>query len=364
MSTQRLVKTFIDYVSVGSESSHELDFCKTLEKELIDIGFDVERSEMGHLCQSNGFNIHGYLSGEGESILLCCHMDTVKPGCDIKPVEENGIIRSQGDTVLGADDKSGIAEILEAVRRLKENGTPHRPIEVMFTLCEEVGLLGSKFADYSKVKSKNALVMDSEEIGEIVNSAAANIVMSFHFFGKAAHAGISPEDGIHALKAAARAVENIPVGHVDDISVMNISNFMSPGATNIVSPRADFDMEFRSYDEDRVQQHIKTATEAIEEACSHYGATYTCESERHSEAFTVNPDSQFIKDVFSAYERIGVTPYLEKTLGGCDASNLAAHGINAVNIGTGMRDVHTTSEYIKVDDMEKSVRFLCELLKV
>lgn len=364
MSTQRLINTFIDYVSVGSESGNEREFCEALEKDLIDIGFQVERSEMGHLCQSNGFNIHGYLPGEGESILFCCHMDTVKPGCGIKPIEENGIIRSEGDTILGADDKSGIAEITEAVRRLIESNTPHRPIEIMFTLCEEVGLLGSKFADYSNVKSKNALVLDGEEIGEIVNTAAANIVMSFHFFGKAAHAGICPENGIHALKAAARAVDNIPVGHVDDISVMNVSNFLSPGATNIVAPRADFNMEFRSYDEGRVQQHIKTAIEAIEEACNHYGATYTCESERHSEAFSVDPDSQFIKDIFSAYERIGVTPYLEKTLGGCDASNLATHGINAVNIGTGMRDVHTTSEYIKVDDMEKSVCFLYELLKI
>ncbi len=364
MSTERLIKTFTDYVSVGSETGNELEFCKVLEEDLKSIGFQVERSEMGHLCNSNGFNIHGYLPGDGESILLCCHMDTVKPGCEIKAIEENGVIRSEGETILGADDKSGIAEIAEAARRLTESNTPHRPIEVLFTLCEEVGMLGSKFADYSKVKSKNALVLDGEKIGEIVNSAAANIVMSFHFFGKAAHAGISPEDGIHALKAAAHAIDNIPVGHVDDISVMNVSNFLSPGATNVVAPRADFNMEFRSYDEKRVQQHIKTAVNAIEEACNLYGTTYTCESERHSQAFTVNPDSQFIKDVFSAYERIGIKPYLEKTLGGCDATNLATKGINVINIGTGMCNVHTTDEYIKADDMENSVRFLCELLKI
>ena len=363
MSTQRLTKTFIDYVSVGSETGNELDFCLKLEQELIETGFEVERSEMGQFCNSNGFNIHGWLPGEGESILLCCHTDTVKPGCGIKAHEKNGYIYSDGTTILGADDKSGIAEIVEAARRLVESGKPHRPIEVLFTLCEEVGMLGSKFADYSKIKSRSALVLDGEEIGEIVNSAAANIVMSFHFSGKAAHAGICPEDGIHALKAAARAANNIPVGHVDDISVMNISNFLSPGATNIVAPKADFDMEFRSYDEDTVQKHIKTAVDAVEEACAFYGATYTCESERHSGAFTVDPDSPFIKAVFAAYERAGITPHLEKTLGGCDASNLAANGIDVVNIGTGMRDVHTTAENIKVEDMENCVRFLCELLK-
>lgn len=364
MSTERLVKSFCSLVKTGSETGHEREFCIELEKALIEAGFEVERDEdAGSKCESDGFNIYGYLPGEGEGVLLSCHTDTVTPGNNIIPVERDGVIYSQGDTILGSDDKSGIAEIIEAVLRLRESGTKHRPVEVLFSLSEEVGMLGSRYADYGKIKSKCALVLDSEDIGEVVNSAAANIVMSFTFSGRTAHAGICPENGIHALKAAIYAADRIPVGHVDEISVQNISNFLSPGATNIVADKASFDMEFRSYDEDTVQKHIADALAVMKEACEKFGTTFEYTSERHSGAFTVDPESQFIKDVFSAYERAGIRPYLSKTLGGCDASNIALHDIAVVNIGTGMRDVHTTDENISIKDMEDSTRFLCELLK-
>lgn len=364
MSTQRLVKTFCDLVSTGSETGHERAFCIELEKTLIEAGFEVERDEeAGKKCGSDGFNIYGYLPGEGESVLLSCHTDTVTPGAAVTPVERDGVIYSDGTTILGSDDKSGIAEIIEAVARLKESGEKNRPVEVLFSLSEEVGMLGSRYADYGKIKSKTALVLDGEDIGEIVNSAAANLVMSFRFFGKKAHAGVCPENGIHALKAAAYAVANIPVGHVDEISVQNISNFVSEGPTNIVADKASFDMEFRSYDEDTVQKHIADALAVMKEACEKFGTTFEYDSERHSGAFTVDPESQFIKDIFAAYEAAGIRPYLSKTLGGCDASNIALHDIAVVNIGTGMRDVHTTAENISIKDMEDSTRFLCELLK-
>ena len=153
------------------------------------------------------------------------------------------------------------------------------------------------------------------------------------------------------------------MGHVDDISVQNISNFVSEGPTNIVADKASFDMEFRSYDEDTVQKHIADALAVMKEACEKFGTTFEYDSERHSGAFTVDPESQFIKDIFAAYEAAGLRPYLSKTLGGCDASNIALHDIAVVNIGTGMRDVHTTAENISIKDMEDSTRFLCELLK-
>ena len=363
MSTERLVKTFCDLVSTGSETGRERTFCLKLEKALTAIGFEVERDEAGEKCGSDGFNIYGYLPGEGESVLLSCHTDTVSPGDGIKPVERDGVIYSDGTTILGSDDKSGIAEIIEAVTRLRESGAGHRPVEVLFSLSEEIGMLGSRYADYGRIKSKSALVLDGEDIGEIVNSAAANIVMSFTFHGKAAHAGICPENGIHALKAAAYAAAKIPVGHVDDISVQNISNFISAGATNIVADKATFDMEFRSYDESTLQEHIASALAVMEEACKKYGTTFEYTSERHSGAFSVDPESQFIKDIFAAYERAGIRPRLEKTLGGCDASNIALHDIAVVNIGTGMRDVHTTAENIAIKDMEDGTRFLCEFLK-
>lgn len=223
-------------------------------------------------------------------------------------------------------------------------------------------MLGSRYADYGKIKSKTAIVLDGEDIGEIVNSAAANIVMSISFFGKKAHAGVCPENGIHALKAAAYAAANIPVGHVDEISVQNISNFVSEGPTNIVADKASFDMEFRSYDEDTVQKHIADALAVMKEACEKFGTTFEYDSERHSGAFTVDPESQFIK-IFCGIRGGGHTPislqdaWRLRRFKHCTARHCRCqhrHGY--------ARRSHDSREHLN-KDMEDSTRFLCELLK-
>ena len=358
MNNERLLSRFLRYIDCPSESKNEREFCLLMEEELKKLGLEVWRDEIGDRFGSNGFNLHAFLPGEGEPVLFSCHMDTVTPGVGIKPVIENGVIRSDGTTILGSDDKSGIAAILEAVETIIEEKVPHRPIEVMFSICEELGLLGARNADYSRVRSKQALVLDSGTVGAIIHKAPAMLRIKVEVTGKPAHAGVAPEQGIHALKAAAEAIAEIPCGHVDDISVMNVSGFSCPGPTNIVPAKANFAMEIRSFDEETLQRHLANAKASLDAACARYGASYDMQISRDSNVLNVPEDHPFLQQVYDAFEKIGISPVMEPTFGGCDATWLSANGLIALNTGTGMTGVHSVGESLAIADLETTARLV------
>ena len=364
MNSQRLTERFIRYVKCGSESCNEKEFCQLIENELAALGLEVKRDNAGKFCGSNGWNIYARLAGADDSILFSMHTDTVYPGNDIHPVIENGIIRSAGDTILGADDKAGIAAVMEALESIIESQIEHRTVEVLFSVCEEIGMLGAKYADFSNIKSRKAIVLDSDNLGEIINRNPANVHLYFKITGKSAHAGLAPQEGIHALKAAAEAIAAIPVGKVDEITVMNVSNFISEGKTNVVADKAAFDMEIRSFDEERLQKHIRASEKAVSDACKQYGACYEVNMERHSDVIYVPENSPLVEEVTEGYKALGVESYLASSFGGCDATHIFANGIEVLNLGIGMQSVHSCDEHISVKDLETISTLMFSLMKI
>ncbi|MDL2236001.1 M20/M25/M40 family metallo-hydrolase, partial [Christensenellaceae bacterium OttesenSCG-928-L17] len=188
MDKARLLERFLRYIACESESGNEQQFCEMIEADLNKVGFAVYRDKVGNRCNSNGWNIFATMPGEGEPLLFSAHLDTVSPGAGIRPVVKDGVIYSDGSTILGADDKSGVAAILEAAESLVERNARRRPVEVLFTVCEEVGLKGSQYADYSNIKSKEAVVLDSSTLRGIINRAPANTHLYITVHGKSAHA--------------------------------------------------------------------------------------------------------------------------------------------------------------------------------
>ena len=363
MNSDRLIGRFIRYVRCASETGNEEEFCRLLENELISLGLDVRIDDAGKNCNSNGWNIYARLDGYNDPILFSMHTDTVYPGINIKPVIEKGVIRSSGNTILGADDKAGIAAVMEALESIAESGIKHRTVEVLFSVCEEIGMLGAKHADFGYFKSRKAIVLDSDNLGEIINRNPANIHLYYKISGKSAHAGLAPQEGIHALKAAAAAVAAIPVGQVDDISVMNISNFISEGKTNVIADKASFDMEIRSFDEQQLQKHINAAEIAVSDACKKYGASFEVSMERHSDVIYVSEKSELVEEVMEDYEALGVENYLASSFGGCDATHIFANGIEVLNLGIGMHSVHSCDEHISVADLETVAKLMFMLMK-
>ena len=213
-----------------------------------------------------------------------------------------------------------------------------------------------------RLESREAVVLDSDRIGEIINRNPANVVLRFEIIGKPSHAGLAPEDGIHALKAAAKAVNDIPVGNVDDISVMNVSNFISEGKTNVVAAKACFDMEIRSFEEERLQEHIAASEKAVKDACGLYAAQYTMALDRHSDVLYVPEESPLVKGLVKAFESLGIQSRVTRSFGGCDATYLFANGLAVVNIGIGMQAVHSAAENIALKDLETTAEVIRKLI--
>ena len=364
MNTSRLTDRFVRYVSCDSESKNERSFCELIETELAALGLSVKRDQAaGEKSGSNGWNVYASLPGQGEPILFSAHMDTVGPGVGIRPVIKDGVIRSSGDTILAADDKAGIAAVMEALEIIKEQNLTHRPIEVLFSVCEELGLLGAKHADYSMIKSKQAVVLDSSLMGSLVNESPAKIEVHVEVTGKATHAAIEPSKGINAIKAAAAAVANIPCGFVDEYTVMNVANFLSPGKSNVVPEKASFNIDMRSFSNERLDMHVANVEAALKAACEPVGATYKIDIDRQSDILFVPPNSPLMERLQKVYTGLGIKPDIQKTYGGSDATWLFFNGIDAVNIGTGMADVHSTDEYISVADMETTLKVVLAMMQ-
>jgi len=361
MNEQALLDRFFRYVTCPSESRQERGFCELLEGDLQALGMNPVRQEVGAECGSDGFNLHAMLPGVGEPLLFCAHMDTLSPGVGIKPVIIDGVIRSEGDTILAADDKAGIAAVLEAVATVKAEQKPHRPVEVLFTICEEVGLLGAKYADYSRVQSKQAVVLDTGKMGCIINMQAANKKLQVEIIGKSAHAGIAPELGINALKAATGAIAKMNCGRLGEEAVMNVANLLCPGKTNAVPDKATFEMEMRCFSEEGLAALVAQTKAQIEEACRAYGASFSINEETVSDLLNVPADHPLIGLLSAAMEQAGLTVSIERTFGGCDATWLSANGIAVVNIGIGMTDAHSLDENISVADLLTTAK-LIELL--
>ena len=366
MNKKRLMEKLLRYIACDSESKNEKKFCELIESELQRLGFSITRDmQAGEKCGSNGWNIYAFLDGVGEPIVFSAHLDTVTPGVGICPIVnyEEDIITSSGDTILGADDKSGISAILEAVESILEEKAEHRPIEIFFFLCEELGLLGSMYADYSLVKSKEGILIDTATLGCYTKFGAAHAHLSFEIIGKAAHAGNQPELGISAVKVAGEAISTIPIGRVDEHTVMNIANVIAEGKTNIVAPYAKFDMEIRSFDDDLLAKHIADTEQILRKCCQKYGATYKMNEGVRLAALKIPDDMPLVKKLCAIYDKLGIPKSQRITFGSCDASWMNANGIATLNIGMGADNGHATNEYQRISDHQKVCMVVYELMK-
>lgn len=366
MNSQRLVETFLKYVQIDSESFNELEMAKTVMADLDAIGCEVYMDSCGEKFGSNAGNVYATLKGDEsrDTILFSAHMDTVKPGIGVKPVIKDGVIRSDGTTVLGGDDKSGVAAVVEALRTVKEENISHPTIEIVFTVCEEVGLLGSANLDYSRITAKKAAVLDSSgDAGRIITSAPGQVKIDGLFVGKSAHAGIAPETGISAIQVAAEAVSNMKLLRIDEETTANIGTFSCECATNIVAEKVRFIAEARSLNREKLAAQTLHMTQCIDSACKKYGGKFEGKVFEMYQPYKKADSDSFVQEVMAACEKAGLKGETASTGGGSDANNMNQNGISALVLGTGMSNVHTVNEYITVENLENTTRLVLELMK-
>jgi tripeptide aminopeptidase len=350
----RLRALFLELVQIDSLSRREGRIATRLARELRDLGAEVEVDDAGTQLGGETGNLIAHVSGtaDGPPLLLCAHMDTVEPGEGVKPVIEGDVIRTDGTTVLGGDDKSGVAIVCECVRVCREHGLRHPPLEVVFTICEEVGLLGAKHLDLGRVRARRGLVFDSDAVGFVFTRAPGANAIEAVIHGRAAHAGMAPERGVSAIAVAADAISRMRLGRLDSDTTANLGLISGGRAVNIVPDEVRVRGEARSHDPARLAAQTAHMQACFEEAAArHPGARAEVTVRSEYEPMVVADDAPIMRLVTAAAARVGRTIASAGMGGGCDANILNQRGFEVVNLGTGMREIHTTAEWLKVSDM-------------
>ena len=365
INKQRLLEKFMEYVKIDSETKNEKAIGEKIMLDLNSLNLEAEFDNAGEKTGSNGNNIYCRIPGSNDSepLLFSAHMDTVTPGIDIEPYIDGNYIKSKGDTILGGDDKSGIAAVLEALRVIKENNLNHRPIEIMFSIGEEGGLNGVKNFDFSKLKSSKAVVLDSGgSPGHIITSAPGQTRIYAKITGKASHAGSSPEDGISAIMVGADAIANMNLLRIDGETTANIGTFNAVGPTNIVSPAAEIVAEARSRSNDKLMAQTNHMVECLKESSSKYNAKLEYEIEECYHSYIIEDNDELVEMAADICTDLGINVEKIPSGGGSDANVYNKNVIKAINIGTGMDLPHTLEERLSIKDFTDAAKVVLEMM--
>jgi len=360
MNEKRLVEEFCELVKVDSETGYEQEISKLLKAKLEHLGFEVQEDDSMGQTGHGANNLIAFLPATVDAIneptlLFTCHMDTVTPGKGVKPqVDADGYIRSDGTTILGADDKAGIAALFEAVRVIKETKQSHAAIQFIITVGEEAGLKGAMALDSSLIKAKYGYALDSNgAVGDIAVAAPTQAHVVIEIIGKTAHAGVSPEKGISAIQVAAKAVSKMKLGRIDHETTANIGKFEGSGPTNIVNDYVKIVAEARSIVQHKLDAQVTSMKEAVEEAVAQFGAKANFESKIVYPAYCHEESEPVVQLASAAIKQIGKTPRCFHSGGGSDANIFNGKGVPTVNLAVGYEHIHTTNEQIKVENLVK-----------
>ena len=365
---QRLAGIFDQLVRIDSVSRTEGRFAQVLTRLLSDLGAKVETDDAGEKTGGDSGNLYAVFPGTRQAppLLLSAHMDTVTPGKNIVPQFKDGVFTSLGDTILGADDKSAIAVILEVLTLVREKDLPCPPLEIVFSVCEEIGLLGAKHVDLGRITAKMGYALDSGDVSKIVVKAPGANKIQFTVHGKAAHAGAEPEKGINAIQLAAKAVAQMNLGRIDGETTCNIGLIQGGQATNIVPETVVLKGEARSHDEDKlaaVTRKMVRAFEAVIPPDEKTGARLETVVERDFFAMNIPKDHELVTLAQAAAADCDMEMTLKTGGGGSDANIFFGKGLMVGILGTGMKNAHTIKESIRLADMVKSGELLLSILK-
>lgn len=365
INQQRLVDEFLNLVKIDSASKDERRIADALTAKMKALGLSVIEDDAGTKIGGTAGNLIGVLEGQKDApaLLFCAHMDRVHPGLGIKPQIKDGVIRSDGTTILAADDVAGIVAIFEAIRIIQEHKIPHGRLEILFTVAEEGGLYGAKSVDPRQFQAKAGFFMDAGgPVGTIVTSAPAQKGLKATIHGKAAHAGVAPQDGISAIIVAAQAITSMRLGRIDAETTSNIGVIQGGAATNIIPDKVELKGEARSLNNDKLDLQINHMVDAINTACADHKAKADIQVDHSYSAFGLTESDFAVQLAVKAAKAMGLEPKLESTGGGSDANIMNGYGIPSVVLGMGYTDVHTTAEAISIEQLAAAAQYVLSII--
>ncbi|WP_078597039.1 M20/M25/M40 family metallo-hydrolase [Evansella clarkii] len=366
INEQRLTEEFLELVKVDSETKYEREIADVLKEKFENLGVRVKEDDTTHITGHGAGNLICTLEGtsDADPIYFTSHMDTVVPGNGVNPVIEDGYIKTDGTTILGADDKAGLAAMLEAVRVIKENNIAHPTVQFIITVGEESGLIGAKALSRDDLIAKYGFALDSDgKVGTVIVAAPTQAKIAATVHGKTAHAGVAPEKGISAITIAAKAIANMPLGRIDEETTANIGRIEGGSQTNIVTDRVEILAEARSLVPEKMEEQAGAMKQALEEAAKVMGGRADVNIEVIYPGFKHKDGDHVVEVAKKAIGAVGREAVLKTSGGGSDANVIAGHGIPTINLGIGYEEIHTTNEKMPVEELVKTAELVTEIIR-
>src|SRR5690625_4253920 len=367
VNKERLVNEFMELVQIDSETKHEAEIANVLKEKFTHLGLKVvednSKEKTGHGAGNLICNLEGTIK-DVDPIYFTSHMDTVLPGKSIKPSIKDGYIVSDGTTILGADDKAGLAAMLESIRILQENDIKHGDIQFIITAGEESGLVGARAIDQSLLTAKYGYALDSNgDVGDIIVAAPTQAKIHVVMKGKTAHAGVAPEQGVSAITLAAKAIAKMKLGRIDNETTANIGSFAGGQQTNIVCDHVEILAEARSLVPEKMEAQVAHMKEAFESTAKELGGSAEVEVTIMYPGFKQKAGDRVVEVAREAAKSIGRNSELLESGGGSDANIFAGLGIPTVNLAVGYEEIHTTKECMPIDELVKITELVIAIVK-
>lgn len=363
INKERIRKEFLELIQIRCSTHDEREIGDLLTKRLQELGGTVKEDQAGEKLGGNCGNLVADFPATAgmekvPTVMLTAHMDCVEPCAGIHPIIENGIIRSDGTTILGSDDKAGVTAILETLRQLREQGLPHGPLQVVFTISEENGVHGSQNLDSSLLHADMGFTLDTHgHPGVMSYKAPGKNQIHIHIAGKAAHAGVEPEKGINAIVAVGTLLADAPQGRIDVETTCNVGRIAGGSATNVVADSCDVYYESRSRDKKKLEEITQRIVDHFKRGEKTTGCHITAEVSPDYGPYEIPQDAPAIEVASRAAKKLGFPLELEESGGGSDANHFNTYGVPTVVLGVGMTNCHTKEEYIEEKDLYDSAEW-------
>ncbi len=367
MGNSSLIDTFLELIAIDSESLSERNVVDCVASRLKPYVDSIFEDDAGSKIGGNAGNLIATIKGtlkDAPTIMLNAHTDTVKPGIGVKYTIDGDIIKSAGQTILGGDDKAGVAVILEMVRRLKEEKVPHGDILIVLSVAEELGIKGAAVIDPKHLKADFGYVLDcTGKAGGIFVASPTHDKIDAVITGRAAHAGIEPEKGVSAILTASKAIAAMKLGRIDEETTANVGVIRGGRATNIIPDSVHIEAEARSHNMEKLEKQIAAMKKALEDAASEAGAGIDIKIDREYVNYRISEDAPVVRTAIAAAKALDITPELKTSGGGSDANIFNVLGLPSVPLGTAMSKCHTKEEEISISELEEVFRFVYQIVK-
>lgn len=358
----RVVKSFLELARLNGPSGRERPVAEFLSARLGEMGFSISFDDAHLSLGTDCGNLFAWWPGNGSTappLFLSAHMDTVLPTERLQPLVQDGVIRTDGTTILGADDRAAIAAYLEGVRAIQASGAPCGPIEVVLTVDEQRGLRGARHLDFGRMRATVGYIYDSSgDVGQIILRGPHSKRINFTLEGKAAHLGLAAEAGVSAIRIAADAVQRMRLAKVDDDTVANIGSIHGGELPSIIPDHVEMAGEARSFTPHGLDAQLRHMADVAEAAARRAGGSAHVEIEHKYDGYEISPQAPYIQTAVRAARRLGIEPYFTDTLGGADTNIFIANGRSCVTLGIGFRDIHSFDEHIHVASLVDAARLV------